>query len=116
MNLVEAMMDDYCIVNRIKDTDGEGGFKVRWEDGAEFKAAVVQDTTLQAKIAEKEGVTSTYTVTTIRDVALDFHDVIKRKKDGMIFRITSEAGMKMSPRVSGLDMAQVSAERWELTT
>ena len=70
---------------------------------------------MQSRIAEKEGVTSVYTVTTRRATPLSFHDVFKRLSDGTIFRATSNGEDKQSPAVGTLDMCQVTAERWELT-
>ena len=115
MSLIESMMDSCVFMNKAKVADGQGGFSVEWTEGAEIKCAIVNDTSLSARIAEKEGVTSTYTITTSKDTVLEYHDVIKRKRDGKIFRVTSDAGDKTSPNVSTLDMTQVTAEKWELT-
>lgn len=115
MNLIESMMDKCVIMNKSKVSDGEGGTITTWTEGAEIEAAITLDTTMQARIAEKEGVRSVYTITTSRSVHLEFHDVIKRLSDGAIFRSTSDGNDKKSPKVSTLDMAQVTAERWELT-
>lgn len=78
-------------------------------------AAITTDSTMQTKIAEAQGVTSVYTITTSRNVMLEFHDVIKRVQDGAILRVTSNAEDKVSPNYGTLDIAQVSAERWKLT-
>ena len=115
MSLIDGMMDKCVIMNKAKIADGEGGYTTTWTEGAEIDVAIVQDSSMAARVAEKEGVTSTYTLTTKKAVELEFHDVIKRLSDGRIFRVTSESGDKVSPRVSGLDMAQVSAEKWSLT-
>ena len=115
MSLIEAMMDNCIIMNKSKEPDGQGGYEVAWTEGAEVKVAIVNNTSMQARVAEKEGVTSTYTLTTRKDVVLDFHEVIKRKSDGAIFRVTSRSGDVLSPEVSTLDIRQVTAERWELT-
>lgn len=115
MSLIDAMMDECIIMNKIKTSDGEGGSITTWIEGAEILVAITTDMSMSARVAEREGVTSTYTLTTKRENALDFHDVIKRKKDGKIFRVTSDANDKMSPAVSSLDMAQATAERWTLT-
>ena len=64
---------------------------------------------------KKEGVTATYTITTAKTVKLGYHDVLKTK-DGKIFRVTSNAGEKETPASSNLDIAQVMAEKWELTS
>jgi len=116
MNLLDSMMETCVFVDKRRTPDGEGGYITEWEDGAEFQAAIILDSTMQARVAEKDGVTSVYTVTTHSGTNLDYHDVIKRKSDGKIFRITSDAGDKKSPNVSSLDIVQVTAEKWSLTT
>lgn len=116
MSLIDAMMDECEIINKSKVSDGEGGFITTWTPGAKIMAAIVMDTSMQAKIAEVQGVKSLYTVTTKKDVMLEYGDVIHRLKDDKIFRVTSNAGDKVSPSVSTLNMAQVSAEIWSLTT
>lgn len=115
MSLIENMMDECVIMNKAKVDDGEGGSVTEWTEGAHILVAITHDSSINAMRAEKEGVTSTYTLTTHKADALDFHDVIKRLEDGRIFRVTTEKGDDVSPAVSTLDMAQVKAEKWELT-
>lgn len=116
MSLLDNFLQEKCVLLEKKRTpDGAGGWLVEWEDGATFDAAVVLDTSMQSRIAEKEGVTSVYTVTTRRSTPLSFHDVFRREKDGAIFRATSNGADKQSPKISSLDMCQVTAEKWELS-
>jgi len=115
MSLIEAMMDECYIMNKIKTSDGEGGSVTTWSEGSLILVAITNDTSMSARVAEQQGVSSTYTLTTKRTNSLDYHDVIKRKSDGKIFRVTSDGSDKMSPAVSSLDMSQVTAERWTLT-
>lgn len=115
MNLIESMSEEYIMMDKTRTPDGEGGFIVNWNEGARFSAAVTMDSTMQAVIAQSQGVTSVYTVTTNRNVVLEYHDVIKRASDGRVFRITSDGTDKKSPVVSSLDIRQVTAEGWELT-
>lgn len=116
MSLLDEMMEPCVFVDKKRTPDGEGGYITEWEDGAEFLAAIIRDSTMQARIAEQDGVTSVYTVTTHSGTHLDYHDVIKRKSDGKIFRITSDGGDKKSPTGSTLDIVQVTAEKWSLTS
>lgn len=116
MSLLTDMMDECEIVNKVKVSDGEGGYITEWVTGATIQAAIVLDMTMEARVGEKQGVSSVYTITTARDVLLEYHDVIRRKRDGKIFRITSDSSDKTSPKVSSLDMAQAQAEKWSLTT
>ena len=115
MSLLDNFLSETCVLLEKKRTpDGAGGWLTKWEAGAEFKAAIVMDTTMQSRIAEKEGVTSIYTVTTRKATPLSFHDVFRRESDGTIFRATSNGNDKQSPNVGTMDMCQVTAERWEL--
>lgn len=114
--LITYMMTPCVLMEKKRTPDGEGGFLVQWAEGADFNAVIVHDQTMQARIAEKEGVTSVYTVTTSRGTLLEYHDVFKRVSDGAVFRVTSNGGDKKSPEFGTLDIAQVTAERWELTT
>lgn len=116
MSLIDSMMEKCVIMNKSKTSDGEGGTVTAWVEGAEIEAAITLDSTMQARVAEKQGVTSVYTITTKRNVVLEYHDVIKRLDDGKIFRVTSDGSDKKSPNVSSLNMSQVTAEKWELTT
>lgn len=116
MSLVEQMMEPCVIVNKVQTSDGESGLSTEWIEGAEIMAAITFDSSMQARIAQKDGVTSVYTITTRKDIQLDYHTVLKRLSDGQYFRTTSNAGDKVSPAASRLNMAQVTAERWELTT
>lgn len=116
MSLIDNMMCDCCIVEKVRQSDGAGGFITTWQDGATIKAAITYNSSMESRIAERQGVTSTYNVTTYQSCQLDYHDVIKRLSDGAIFRITSNAQDKLSPAVSTLDIARATAERWELPT
>ena len=77
-------------------------------------AAITLDSSIQAKIAEQQGVTGLYTVTTSKALNLQYHDVFKRKSDNKIFRVTSDGDDKHTPNSSALDMRQVSAEEYTL--
>lgn len=116
MNLMESMMETFTILDRVSSSDGEGGMVTSWQDGAIIRAVATLDNSMQGRLAEAQGVTSIYTVTTARAVILGFHDVIRRESDGQIFRITSNAKDRKTPKVAGIDMAQCSAEAWTLPT
>lgn len=102
------------MLDKVRVSDGEGGFTTSWQEGAEFDAAIVKDTSLEARIAEKDGLTNTYTVTTSVNAALDFHDVFKRKSDSQVFRVTSNGDDKRTPSVASFQFEQVTAEEWRL--
>lgn len=112
--LPDTMSEPCTLLEKKRVPDGEGGFTTEWSDGPSFKAAIVLDTSTAARVAEKEGVTNLYTVTTSTNASLDFHDVFRRESDGQVFRVTSKEGDKVTPKVASFQFAQVSAEEWVL--
>lgn len=115
MSLIDSMMEDCVMIDKRTVPDGLGGFKPAWVDGAEFQAAIVKDSTLAARVAEKQGVTEIYTITVNRGLALQYHDVFRRVDDGAVFRVTSNIQDSETPDVASFQIGQVTAERWELT-
>lgn len=115
MSLLDMNKVACAVLDKKRVPDGEGGFYTEWTDGAKFKAAIVFDTSMQARTAEKQGVTSLFTVYTDKNVVLDFHDAFRRLYDGKIFRVTSDGNDKATPEGAGLDLRVVSAEEWEPT-
>lgn len=114
MSLLEEAKETCVILDKKRVPDGEGGFITEWTEGAEFKAAIVFNTSMEARLAEKQGVTSLYTVTISRNAMLEYHDVFRRLKDGKIFRVTSDGDDSYTPASTDLDMRQVTAEEYEL--
>ena len=112
--LIDAFMQDCVMMDKSSISDGIGGFIYEWREGAQFQAAIVKDTTLEARIAEKEGVAEVYTVTFSKSLPLSFNDVFKRMEDGAVFRVTSNVTDSKTPKVSTFQFGQVNAERWEL--
>lgn len=116
MSLIEESMDDVVLMDKVRVPDGEGGFITTWTEGAEFRASITFDTSLQARIVDKQGVTSLYTVTVGKNAILEYHDVLKRVRDGKVFRVTSDGDDKETPeRASFGPYRQVTAEEWVLT-
>ena len=113
--LFNSMMEECIFMLPKRSEDGSGGFVTTWEEGEAFKAAIVRDTSTEARIAEAAGTVGAYTVTVSRSVNLAYHAVIKRLSDGKVFRITSDNAEKKAPKCSALDIAQSTAEAWRLT-
>ncbi len=114
MSLIDVMMEDCVMLDKRTVPDGLGGFTHEWKEGAPFRAAVIKDSSLAARVAEKQGVTELYTVTVDKGLDLQYHDVFRRLSDGYTFRITSNITDSETPSVATFQIGQVSAERWEL--
>ena len=113
MTLIEESMESCAIMQKVRIPDGEGGFTTQWTEGAGFMASITFDNSIQARIADKQGVSSLYTVTTAKNASLEYHDVIKRLRDGKTFRITSDGDDKQTPvRAKFGQYLQVTAEEW----
>lgn len=114
MSLLSEAMSDCEMLDRIREDDGYGGYRQVWKPGVTFPAAITFDTSIEARVADKQGVTSLYTVTTPKRMTLEYHDVFRRKSDGKIFRVTSDGDDKFTPNSATLDMRVVTAEEWSL--
>ena len=115
MSLINDFTSKCTMLDKVSTSDGYGGMTTEWKDGAEFEAAITLDTSMQARIAESQGVTNLYTVTTKQSINLQFHDVFRRESDKKIFRVTSDGDDKKTPASATLNMRQVSAEEWKLS-
>jgi len=114
MSLLDEAMETFIIIDKRMVEDGYGGLVPRYEEGARIKCAVQFNNSIDAKVADAQGVSSVYTLTTKKNINLQYHDVLRRVRDGKIFRITSDGDDLYTPASATLDMRNVSAEEWEL--
>lgn len=115
MSLLNDAMDKCIMLEKQSVPDGYGGRIETWtESSFDFDAAIVFNTSIEARRAEAEGVTSLYTVTTSRGITLEYHEVFRRVKDGKVFRVTSDGDDSYTPKSATLDMRQVTAEEWSV--
>lgn len=113
MSLLDDALESCVMMDKTTMPDGYGGYISTYSEGAEFKAAIVFDTSMEARRAEEQGVRSLYTVTTTRSLTLEYHDVFKRLRDNKLFRVTSDGDDKFTPNSTPLDMKQVTAEEFK---
>lgn len=114
VGLMQDFVEECVLVEKSRVPDGEGGWATRWVDGMSFEAAITHDNTLDARVAESEGMKATYTITTDKSMPLDFHDVFRRVSDGQVFRVTSDGTDRSTPKSSTFQVSQVAAEEWVL--
>lgn len=116
MSLLSEAMEKCTMIDKTTVPDGYGGTIVSWKDGASFNAAIVFSTSMEARRAEAEGVKNLYTVTTSKSVNLQFRDVFRRESDGKIFRVSSDGDDNKTPASAALNMRNVTAEEWTLSS
>lgn len=114
MSLLDEAYEDFTIMDKTTGPDGYGGVKTKWVDGATVQAAVRQNNSIAAQIAQSTTEKVTFKVITKRNVVFRAGDIIKRNRDGKIFRITSSADEQETPVSAGLDMRRCDAEEWSL--
>ena len=114
MSLLDDAMETCVFLNKQRVDDGYGGYITTWSEGAEFKAAITFDTSIEARTAQVQGVYSLDTVTTQRDLTLEYGEVFRRVRDGKVFKVTSDGDDKYTPASAGLDMRQVTAQEYTL--
>lgn len=114
MSLLDVMTTRCQMLDKTTVDDGLGDYTKKWVNGATFDAAISLDDSVQAQTAMAAGVKGVYTVTTKRNINLQFHDVFRRLSDGKIFRVTTDGDDKKTPSTAGLDMRSVRAEEWVL--
>lgn len=114
MSLLDEAMEGFTFIDKTTRSDGYGGVVSVFQPGAEFKAALSFSTSLEARIASANGVTSLYTLITNKDINLQYHDIIRRNSTKQILRVTSNGSDNKTPDSAALNMRQVTAEEYEL--
>lgn len=115
-----SLLDDFAhpcvLMEKTREEDGAGGYYVSWAEGIAFQNFQAQDTSMEARRAEKEGVTSTYSALVNKDLPIDYYDVFKDTETGLTYRVTSIPENKVAPESSTFELKYFTAERWDLTS
>ena len=114
MSLIERAMETSHIMDKTTTLDEYGGVKTVYKQGAEIKVAYSFNSSTEARIAAQQGVNNRFTLMTKRAVLLRFQDVVRRDRDGKVFRITSDGDDNKTPETAGLNLRAVEAEEWEI--
>lgn len=116
-----SLLDDFgrsCVLlEKTREPDGEGGYTVEWADGAEFQNYQTLDTSMEARRAEKEGVTSVYSALVDKAVPIEYGDYFRDTATGQTYRVTSDPSEKQAPRSAGPVISSLkyfTAEKREL--
>lgn len=114
MSLLDDAMETFILLDKVRVPDGYGGTIVRYVDGADITGAIVFNGSAEVHIAQSMGAMGAYTLTVKKNVELDYHDVLRRVRDGKIFRITANSDDLKTPPSATLNMRNYNAEEWEL--
>ena len=109
-NLLFDQFEPCVFMVKSKVPDGYGGTITSWSEGTEFQAYCRLDAPVRQIVGEKMVEVSTYTIITDGGTVLDFRDVIKRVRDGKLFRATSDGDDYELPSASTIKLNKVTAE------
>lgn len=97
--------------------DGQGGVIENYTEGEKFDALIEANTSTEAQIAGKKDARGIYTVVFQKGIPLRYHTVFRRDSDGATFQVTSpDPKDSEAPEVSTVQIAKVTAERWDIPT
>lgn len=114
MSLLDEFARACVLLEKKRVSDGEGGWITTWVDGAEFVNYQALDTSMEARTAEKQGVTSVYSALVDKAVPIEYNDVFKDVELGQTYRVTSNPDEKQAPRSASMQLKYFTAERWAL--
>lgn len=114
MSLLYDSMEPFVILDKTTVSDGYGGVKTVYVDGAPIEAALSFEDTTEARVAAVEGAKDRFKIITKKNVVLRFHDVVRREKNGKVYRITTNGDDYATPEAAALDARAVNAEEYEV--
>lgn len=115
-----SLLDDFArpcvLMEKTRVPDGEGGYTVSWAEGVTFYNYQALDSSMEARRAEKEGVTSLYSALVDKTLPIEYNDYFKDTTTGLTYRVTSSPSEKESPKSATFALKYFTAERKELPT
>ena len=114
MSLLDSYSEEYIVVDKTTVNDGYGGYTVVWKDGATIKGALAIASESEVTVAGAMGERVTHTMLIDKSIILEYHSVLRRKRDGKTFRVTSRGAENHTPDSSTLNKRKISCEEWEI--
>lgn len=111
MSLLDEFARPCMLMEKTRTSDGAGGYYVTWTEGAGFLNYRALDASMEARRAEKEGVTSVYTVLVEKSVPIEYGDYFKDVATGETYRATSNPEDKQTPKSATRPLKYFTAER-----
>ena len=114
MSLLSDFARSCVLMEKTRVPDGEGGYTIDWKDGVSFQNYQALDTSMEARRAEKEGVTSVYSALVDKALPIEYGDYFKDTETGLTYRVTSNPSEKKSPKSATFALKYFTADRKEL--
>lgn len=121
--------DDYGsfqILDLVTRSDGYGSYISKYEYGGIFEGVLVLNNSINAQIAQKQGVTGVYTLSFDKVMRIPWHTVFQKvviddngtiTQRGSVYRVTTKDD-NSAPKTASKPMQfrQVTCEEWKLPT
>lgn len=114
MSLLDEFARPCVLLEKSHITDGESGYITIWKDGVEFINHQALDTSMEARIAEQQGLTSVYSALVDKAVPIEYGDVFRDTETGDTYRVTSDPKEKKAPRSASMQLKFFTAEEYPL--
>lgn len=114
MSLLNDFSRPCVLLDKTTRQDGEGGYITQWTEGATFDNYAALNTSTEAVIAERQGVSAIYTGLVKKDVPIAYGDYYRDTTTGQVYRVTSNPADKVAPASASFDLKSFTAERTEL--
>ena len=114
MSLLSDFARSCVLMEKTRVEDGESGYIIDWKDGVSFQNYQALDTSMEARRAEKDGVTSVYSALVDKALPIEYGDYFKDTLTGLTYRVTSNPSEKESPKSATFALKYFTAERKEL--
>lgn len=111
MSLLDEFGTTCVLMEKTRQSDGAGGYIQTWTEGIEFINYKALNTSTEAIIAEKQGVTSIYNILVDNALPIAYQDVFRELESGNYYRVTSDPQDNESPALSSLRLKSFTSER-----
>lgn len=119
--ILERNFEQFELLLGTRTADGKSGFHTVWSVSGTVDAVAAIGQTVHDRARSTETVIANaelpkplYSILTKRSVLIPFHAVLRRVRDGKIFRITNNADDAKTPNGAKLDLRMHSAEEYRL--
>lgn len=107
---LEDFYEDFIFMDYVSVSDGLGGIRYEFQEGAPFRAAIRTLNSDEVEVAYRNGLHTIYRITSGLNVVLEQNDVVMRVKDRRYYRITSDSLDNTTPDIAAVQQRHVTAE------
>ena len=111
MSLLDSYSRECVLMEKKRTLSPEGGWKTEWSEGLIFQNHQALDTSMEARRAEKDGVTSVYSALVEKGFPVEYNDYFRDKTTGYTYRVSSNPDEKQSPDSASFSLKYFTAER-----